>query len=108
MSHAKPSVYTQEGYGCLGYVKIKRTFIYFIDVYLTDFVDIYCQFLQAFNCHYSLKKILSRVEDLIIFVYKRHTCLNLGNKMLLKNEYASPLTTDKNVLNENATKLKTN
>lgn len=25
--------------------------------------------------------------------------------MLLKNEYASPLTTDKNVLNENATKL---
>lgn len=52
--------------------------------------------------------MLSRVEDLIIFVYKRHTCLNLGNKMLLKNEYASPLTTDKNVLNENATKLKTN
>lgn len=56
MSHAKPCVYTQEGYGCLGCVKIKTTFIYFIDVYLTDFVDIYCQFLQAFNCQLFSQK----------------------------------------------------
>lgn len=99
MSHAKSCVYTQEGYGCLGCVKIKRTLI--LSIYIVNF-------FRLLIVDYSLKKILSRVQDLIIFVYKCHTCLNLGNKMLLKNEYPSPLNTDKNVLNENATKLKTN